>query len=133
VHFKKHISLFLALTFLVSNLGMAFTVHFCDNEIKSVSVNIFQENDDVEKSCCGEIEKESNCCDTTIIKAENSIDKQVIGISNYLFPVAVLPENTFLVFPVIQETTIQKNKTLTTVKAHAPPLYKLYCSLIFYC
>ena len=132
MNIKKHISLFLALTFLFSNLGMAFTVHFCDGKFESITANGFEKNSNPEIDCCGEIEKESNCCDNKTIKVDNTIDKQSITNFNYTFPVAILPEETTLVFPVAKVTTSQKNNPIVTVQANAPPLYKLYCSLIFY-
>jgi hypothetical protein len=39
MNFKKQISIFLAILLLVSNVGLAFNVHYCGGEIASVSLN----------------------------------------------------------------------------------------------
>ena len=68
--FKKHISIILACFLLVSNLGLAFNVHYCEDKIASISLNrapVSQENVD---ECCGIVEKSPNCCNDKIIKAE---------------------------------------------------------------
>ena len=68
MNFRKHIGLFLTFFLLVSTLGLAFNVHYCDNEIASVSINTASNSQEIEKNCCGKIEKMSKCCKNKIIK-----------------------------------------------------------------
>jgi hypothetical protein len=40
MNFRKHISILLATLILLANLGLSFTVHYCKDEIASVSFQI---------------------------------------------------------------------------------------------
>ena len=67
MNFRKNICITLALLLLVSNNGFAFNVHYCGDEISSVSFKTSISSIEIEKNCCGEIEKKSNCCDTKVL------------------------------------------------------------------
>ena len=62
MNIKRCTSLFLAFLLLVSNVGMAFNVHYCDDEIASVSLNTATNSQEIEKDCCGKVERASKCC-----------------------------------------------------------------------
>ena len=57
---KKGIGFFLALMILVSNVGFAFTMHYCGGKVASFSVRTIDSSATVKKSCCAKkvIEKE---------------------------------------------------------------------------
>lgn len=130
--FKKHISLLLTIFLLVSNLGLAFNVHYCDNEIASISINTSSTAHEIEKDCCGKVERESKCCKNKIIKSNEKSDQITVKITsldahyNLVFnewkPVVFVNENNF------------KPREITTYycDANAPPLYLLYSQYTFY-
>jgi len=39
MNFKKHINILLAMLILVSNVGLAFNVHYCEGKISGISFN----------------------------------------------------------------------------------------------
>ena len=85
--FKKHISILITIFLLISNLGLAFNVHYCDNKIASVSLNIL--SDKTVDECCGIVEKNSKCCNDKIIQAELKSDQ--IIVKSLSFEVNFLP------------------------------------------
>ncbi len=132
MNFRKHISLFLALFLLVSNLGLAFNVHYCDNEIASVSINTASNSQEIEKNCCGKIEKKSKCCKNKIIKSNEKFDQITVKISS-------LDVNSILFFSewklvVFRDIFNFKPREITThnCDANTPPLYLLYSQYTFY-
>ncbi len=132
MNFKKHINLLLTFFLLVSNLGLAFNVHYCDNEIASVSINTASNSQEIEKNCCGKIEKKSKCCKNKIIKSNEKSDQIMVKISS-------LDVNSILFFsgwnPVVFRDIFNfKPREITTYycDANAPPLYLLYSQYTFY-
>jgi hypothetical protein len=67
--FKKQISVFLAFLLLVSNVGLAFNVHYCGGELASVSLNSPLPSLKSEKGCCEKVasEKDSCCKDKKVV------------------------------------------------------------------
>jgi hypothetical protein len=132
MNFKKQISLFLAFFLLVSNLGLAFNVHYCDNEIASVSINTNSNFLEIEKDCCGKVEKESKCCKNKIIKSNEKSDQIVVKIFS-------VDANYNLVDhqwePTVFDNTIHFKKRAIPAyycNVNAPPLYLLYSQYTFY-
>jgi hypothetical protein len=129
---KKHIALLLAFFLLVSNLGLALNVHYCDEEIASVSINTAFNSQEIEKNCCGTIEKKSKCCKNKIIKSTEKQDQITVKISsldaqyNLIFnewkPDAFADKSNF------------KPRDIATYycDANAPPLYLLYSQYTLY-
>lgn len=132
MRFKKHISLFLAFFLLVSNLGMALNVHYCDDEIASVSINSIENTFEIEKDCCGEVEKDSKCCNTKLIKS-NEKSEQIVA-KTFSFEI-----NSFCVFnewrPIVFASKFnfkERDFTPYYCDANAPPFYLLYSQYTFY-
>lgn len=129
--FKKQLSVLLTFFLLVSNLGLAFNVHYCDDEIASITINSAPVIDQKD-GCCGIIEKESQCCNDKVIKTEIksdqiivkslSLDVVFIVITDYWKPQFFTPANHFE----------QKDNTTYYCDANAPPLYLLYSQYTFY-
>lgn len=130
--FKKQISIILAVFLLVSNLGLAFNVHYCADKIASVSVSAISNSQEIEKDCCGKVVIESKCCKNKIIKSTEKSDQITVKISsvdaqyNLVFnewqPVTFLEKSNF------------KPRDFATYycDANAPPLYLLYSQYAFY-
>jgi hypothetical protein len=129
--FKKHFVTLIAFFILVSNSGFAFTVHFCDDKVASVSLFENENCTKTEESCCGVVEKVSDCCSDKVIKIEDNSEKivlKIIQINNFILP-------TFIDKSIsINRVEIQKsaNELHYFCEANAPPLYKLYQQYTFY-
>ncbi|PWA06475.1 HYC_CC_PP family protein [Flavobacterium psychrotolerans] len=131
--FKKHISIFLAFFLLVSNVGLAFNVHYCGDVIASVSIKteIYLQN--TEKGCCKKnTAKKYSCCKDKVFqfqqKSDNLIAKAFAIHADYSF---LMEEWSLIVFT---SGSNFKNSQITTYycDANAPPLFKLYNQYIFY-
>ena len=130
--FKKHISILLTFFLLVSNLGLAFNVHYCDNEIASITINSAPVSHKKVDECCGIVEKDSKCCNDKIIKAEIKSD-QIIA-KTLSFDVDFLPVAHDWK-PIVFSSKInfkQRDNLTYYCDAHLPPLYLLYSQYTFY-
>lgn len=117
---------------MLSNLGVAFNVHYCDNKIASISLNAIPASVKVIDECCGIVEKDSKCCNNKIIKAEIKSDQIIVKtlsfdadfnpITDYWKPIAFTPNYNFK----------QRENVTYYCEANSPPLYLLYRQYTFY-
>ena len=134
---KKHISFLIALLILVSNSGMAFTVHFCGGKIASVS-SVFTEEEVcipvvVEETCCAkEVTTHKDCCSDKKVDLKNKTEKIIIKTISLDFEPAYFSEYKNLVFAVAEAPIKVDEKPAFYCDSHAPPLYQLYCQYTFY-
>ncbi|WP_130735983.1 hypothetical protein [Flavobacterium sp. J27] len=132
MHFRKSTSLLLAVIFLFSNLGLAFNMHYCHDELSSVSIDYQLEDVCVEnqKGCCAVADNHSSCCSNKIVEIEKNTANTIV--SNFQFAIAcpIIITNIFL----FQWTEVVEKKELPNFycDSNAPPFYKLYCQLVFY-
>jgi len=146
--YKKCTSLLLAFFLLFSNIGLALNVHFCGEE-KITSQIIYSkttvepchhekpnhthtdEGCSLEKSCCSTSEDHSDCCKDEYISQDNS---EVITSTVYSFNIdAFVVFDNELAFEFVEYSEDFKQDYLYySYNSNAPPLYKLYCSLIYY-
>ena len=135
---KKCTSLFLVLLILVSNVGLAFNVHYCGGEIAgissaySIAETTSQPDSFANRGCCAAKAKEGKtCCDTKIIKLKEKADVVVKTFSFQLDVPFVVQNWEPITF--VSQTKIFHPQTLSYYcDAHAPPLYQLYSQYIFY-
>jgi hypothetical protein len=130
--FKKHLSVFLAFLLLVSNVGLAFNVHYCGDKIASVSLNSTLTSLTNEKGCCEKTAKKDSCCkDKKIVvqkKTDNGIVKSFSFQIDYDFLVSDYHPIVFTALP-----NFKNNSTLSYYcDANAPPLFKLYSQYLLY-
>nr|WP_314835142.1 hypothetical protein [uncultured Flavobacterium sp.] len=131
MNIKKCTSLFLAFLLLVSNVGMAFNVHYCAGEIASVSLESQQQIK--EKGCCEKIvSKKDSCCKDKVFHFEKKPDNAIVKIFFFELNAPFLIQEWQ---PVVFSLTA--NFKITPVAtyycdANAPPLFKLYSQYIFY-
>jgi hypothetical protein len=132
--FKKHISIFLAVLLLVSNVGLAFNVHYCGGEISSISLNSTLQSVQNEKGCCGKkiISKKDSCCKDKKIVFQKKTDNGVVKSFSFQFDYAFLvPDCQPAVF--IATPSFKNNLSLSYYcDANAPPLFKLYSQYLLY-
>lgn len=130
--FRKHISLVLAFLILVSNVGMAFNVHYCGTKIASISLNSSLVPSS-EKGCCEKIiSKKDNCCKNKIVYFQKKSE-------NDSFKYFSFPAPFFAVIQEIKPVVFNSNTNFKSIEnttyycdANAPPLFKLYSQYIFY-
>lgn len=127
--FKKHICILLTFFLLVSNLGLAFNVHYCGNIIASVTISTAVKS---EANCCGAVEKESKCCKDKIIKADPKSDQLLMKIGS--FEPNSLPAYSNWAPALFTEVPHYKTRENATYycEANAPPLYLLYSQYTLY-
>jgi len=130
--FKKQISLFLAFFLLVSNMGWAFNVHYCGNEIASVTLQSDVESSDKAIGCCGLKKAASKCCKDKVVhfqkKSDHFVSKAIGFVPFFVFTQAV--------YKIVDYQTVVLNKTKPVAhfycEANAPPFFKLYHQYLFY-
>ncbi|WP_284651466.1 HYC_CC_PP family protein [Flavobacterium terrisoli] len=138
MNFKKHISILTALLILVSNSGLAFTVHYCEGKIASVSSVFSQEEvcDEpvvVEKTCCAKPETtHKKCCSDKKINLKNKTEKIIIKTISLDFEPAFFSEYSSHTSAAVQTAKISNENAAFYCDSNAPPLYKLYCQYTFY-
>lgn len=139
MQFKKHISLLLVFFLLVSNSGLAFTVHFCEGKLASIS-SVFNKdkvckmtNKTVEKACCAKpVQSHKKCCSDKKISLKSKTEKITIKTIAFnldsIFVVNPIKTAAFVAVPNI--ISLQINDFCCD--ANAPPLYLLYSQFTFY-
>lgn len=131
---RKTIAFFLAFFILMPNLGLALNVHYCHDEIASISIKneLVELFNPIDISCCSSSENCGKCCSNEVVELEKNKEIFVQDFSVFkVFPVVltnVLPLNFNLNFI----GKVKKQVIENHCEANAPPLYKLYCQYIFY-
>lgn len=136
MNFKKHIAIFFAIYYLAIGSGFAINLHFCGGELESVSTALSEIvcGKVVETSCCS-VKKEvvSDCCDDeTVDFNEAADDETILPYSEVFHACLELLPNVFSIG--FSEVSARKQAALPfyTFQSNAPPLYKLYCTFIYY-
>ena len=113
-------------------MGLAMNVHYCGDEIASVSLNTKFDSAAAEENCCGSVEKKSHCCSDKVVHFEKKTDHAtVFTIHMDAVDAAVFETWRPIVFVPF---SINENESRTEYpfQSHAPPLFKLYSQYIFY-
>lgn len=134
----KCTSLFLAVLILVSNVGLAFNVHYCGGKIAAITsvygvTNIADvKSVPLKKSCCSKTEiPEKKCCDNKVIKVKEKSDGFIKTFSFQIdVPFVFQNWKTMVFAPSAENSNAQTSEYYCD--AHAPPLYQLYSQLLFY-
>lgn len=131
---KKSTSIFLALLLLVSNMGMAFNVHYCGGSIAAISLHSELLSLTEPDGCCEKtavVEKDSCCKDKVLHfekKSDNATVKVVLFEIGIPFVAPFQQPILFSAIPTIQKAVV----TDFYVAINAPPLYQLYHQYLFY-
>lgn len=129
---KKFIGVLLSIFILVSNIGLAFKVHYCMDAIASVSLATEIITVNSEENCCGVFEKKASCCkDKVVYFQKKSEQKEVIPIT-FLSDFTLLLEDWKTIFFSARSNFKSQNSSSYYCDAHAPPLFKLHHQFIFY-
>jgi len=132
MNFKKCTSLFLAFLLLVSNAGFAFNVHYCGDEVASVSLKPAFVAQKSEMGCCGKTIEKSHCCKNKTVHFQKKADNILFKVFSFQPAIVVYTSEWKPV--VFSPVTDSKGNTTAAYfcDAHAPPLFKLYSQYIFY-
>nr|WP_177729991.1 hypothetical protein [Flavobacterium inviolabile] len=136
---NRHISLLLAMLILVSNVGLAFNVHYCGGEIASVSLAYKSEVPCVkiaeeENSCCAATGKKDDCCSNSKVDLKKNTTDNIIvksfqlDLGAFTFADSWKPEIT----EAVETAVVNSDAPSFYCDSNAPPLFKLYCQYIFY-
>ncbi len=134
MNFRKHISIVLASLILLANLGLSFSVHYCKDEIASISFQYQKEEPCVEKttSCCAKATSHDSCCSNKVIKVEKKTDDILVKTFQLDLDASILVSNWKPHFFSNGKNISHALAVDFYCDSHAPPLYELYCQLIFY-
>jgi len=134
MNFRKHISIVLASLILLANLGLSFAVHYCKDEIASVSFQYHEDQTCVEKSksCCAKEDSHDSCCSNKLIKVEKKTDDILVKTFQLDLIQEFISSNWNCNIITFNLLAITSDKVAFYCDSHAPPLYKLYCQLVFY-
>lgn len=117
---------------LISNLGLAVNIHYCHDKVASVSLDYSTPNDDDSNCCCIKKDIKKKCCSETTIKTEKKSDNFVVTTLNFELQQFVPYQHFDFNFQK-EIVSIEKQKLIENYsESHSPPLYKLYCQLVFY-
>ena len=130
--FKKQICIFMAFFLLVSNTGFSFNVHFCGDELASVSFKSNFKKPNSHKTCCAVIEKKESCCNDKVFNFHKNVEQLIIKSFVSQATVCVLNQELNSSIVTLLPNFKSKETTSYYCDAHAPPLFKLYQQYIFY-
>ena len=129
----------MAILLLVSNMGLAFNVHFCEGKIASVS-SVYNVEEVCEmkeqpatKSCCTQKSKDhKDCCQDKVVDLQDDSKEVIIKTISFQLDIpAVIQEWKPMVFKSL--SVLKRNQPVVyCCDANAPPLYKRYHQYIFY-
>ena len=137
MYFKRHISVFLALFILLVNSSASLVLHYCHDQIASISL-VYQENKGAdaadEDSCCAADDKsdEKSCCSDEEIKVDKKIDYSIFKGIQFDFLTVTFENKTPSFNGEIAVISDHKKILDYYCDSNAPPFYKLYSQLIFY-
>ena len=134
MNFRKHISIVLASLVLLANLGLSFAVHYCKDEIASVSFQYQEDEPCVEeaKSCCAKEVSHDSCCSNKLIKVEKKTDDILVKTFQLDLEPTVFITDWKPNLVAFESENLVSSEVGFYCDSHAPPLYKLYCQLVFY-
>lgn len=130
---KKNISIIIAFIVLNSNLGLAFNLHYCHEQLASISLLVNQINTDnsQDDSCCVVEIEEDTCCSETTLHVSKKVDNLAFDVQKYQIASVGLT-STILEIPVYFQIYQKIIFASFYSEANAPPYYKLYCQYLFY-
>ena len=133
---KKHITLLLAILVLVSNSGLAFNVHFCEDKIASITTVFSKEEVCVtpkkEETCCAKLEKtHKKCCSDKEVNLKNKTEKVVVK-TFFDADLFLFNNKSEVLFFSSNFNGIKTGICTYFCNSNAPPLYLLYSQYTFY-
>lgn len=126
-------SILLAMSVLFSNSGLVLVIHYCKENFRSASLAFVVEvkQEIPNNSCCSSEYEHKKCCDDKSIKTSDTDTNVLVKVLDLDDATALyLNSKPFSSFAFV--TSKPKLFVSSYSKAHAPPLYKLYCRWVLY-
>ena len=130
--FKKHLSILLTFFLLVSNLGLAFNIHYCDDKIESISLKISTCSQAEVDECCGIVEKDSQCCKDKIIKSEIKSDQIIVKTVSLDTNFTLVDYFSKAEFTILNCNLKTGGNNTYYCDANVRPMYLMYSQYTFY-
>ena len=137
MRFRKHISILLAFFLLVSNVGLAFDVHYCGEKVASIQPFYLKSSgtsNSVEKGCCEKkVSKKDSCCKNKVVHLQKKSDNVLIkafSLNAADTPFLIKEWNPIVFFKSTIFKSFENNSYYCD--AHSSALFKLYSQYIFY-
>lgn len=132
MNFRKQICSLLAVLLLVSNIGFAFNVHYCGDEIAYVSLKSTFSSNNTEKNCCGIVEEKSHCCKDKVFHFQKKSESSTFNVFTFNSDILFFNQK-WKPFIITFALNFKRNSTASYFcDANAPPFFKLYSQYIFY-
>ncbi|WP_392448323.1 hypothetical protein ACF3OB_03280 [Capnocytophaga canis] len=144
---RRITSILLTIFILFSNSGWGFDLHFCQEQLTHISFKYIYatDNEDIcsslSKDCCiiyddnlsSSEELHDECCDGDFFESSDYDNGKITTKSFewHLYP-CVLTQISVAQPPFIITKKTKKSIPSFYVDSNAPPLYELYCQLVFY-
>jgi hypothetical protein len=129
---EKYISLLIAFVILVSNIDLAINLHYCMDEVASVSVKPFFASESEIDSCCDVQDEPPTCCNDRLVKLEKKSPEYFQNAPDFHFE-AVKQISTFIYFKETNWVVSNSSNPLDYYcDTNPPPLFKLYNQMLFY-
>ena len=129
---KKLISFSLAFLLLISNIGLAFNVHYCGDKLASITLSSVISNKQLEDCCLKNQTKKECCCKNKVVNFQKKSDNIILKVFSFNVPFYFLiSEGQNLIFSSL-ENYILFQSTSYFCDSNAPPFFKLCNQYIFY-
>ena len=117
---------------LVSNIGLAFNVHYCGEKIASVSLNnpfIIQNSED---GCCTIVEKKANCCNDKVVKFDKKSDNSIVKTISFQIDTPVISQDWKPLIFAKKSIFSKEKSTSYSCNTNSLPIFMRHCQLVFY-
>ena len=129
---RKRISILLATLLLVSNIGLAFNVHYCGEKIASVSLNNPFINQNSEDGCCTIVEKKANCCNDKVVKFDKKSDNSIVKTISFQIDTPVISQDWKPLIFAKKSILSKEKSTSYSCNTNSLPIFMRHCQLVFY-
>ncbi len=140
MNLRKSTCLILAFFLLVSNMGLAFNVHFCGGKVSSISTAYkideacaMPKKASPTKKCCAEKAKENKkCCSDKKVDLKKKSEEVVVKTFSFQAELPFVINDWKPIIFENQPLATKQNIVEYCCDANAPPLFKLYSQYVFY-
>ncbi|MFD0863734.1 hypothetical protein ACFQ1M_16080 [Sungkyunkwania multivorans] len=138
--FHRSIYALVAIFFLMTKVGVAFNLHFCGEQLASVTT-MFESNGcgmemaaEAKPSCESEQLSKPSCCSDEVLLVQNQDENPISDVLSLSQDQLMAVLTTALVFDLfsVESESWNNQPPHYHYDSHAPPLYALYCSYTFY-
>jgi hypothetical protein len=119
---------------LLANLSLSFSVHYCNDEIASISF-LYQNEEpciDEQTACCAKQNTHDSCCSNKQTQVERITGDVLIKTFHFNLQFDILNAVWHPNFILNTSESFTSTISFYYFDSHAPPLYKLYCQLVLY-